>query len=87
MKFYKLLKKWKQDPRIMVQMIRPTTNITKVGVLFVNVDGNKADLTGTEMVLLAGKYGREHNDKKITNSIRWGTTFPDFHKRWISPRE
>ena len=87
MKLYKLLKNWKQDPRNMVLMIRPTTNITKVGVVFVNVDGNKADLTGTEMVLLAGKYGREYNDKKITNSIIWGTTFPAVHKRWIRPRE
>ena len=44
---YKLLKNWKQDPRTMVQMFHPTTDRTAGEVAFVNVDGNKDDLTGT----------------------------------------
>ena len=44
----------------MVHMLQPTPNGTAGEVVFVNVDVNKSDLTGTVMVLVAGIDGREH---------------------------
>ena len=55
---YTLLKNWKQDLRNMVHMVRPTTNRTACEVTFVNFDWDKAELAGTEMVLVSGKDGR-----------------------------
>ena len=57
---YNILKNWKQYPRNMVQMVRTTTNSTVGEVVLINFDGNKADLTGTEIVLVDGKDGWEN---------------------------
>ena len=48
----------------MVQMFRSNTNIAAGEVEFVNIDGYKADLMGTAVVLLSGKYRQEHHNIK-----------------------
>ena len=59
---YKILTNCKQGPRNMLHMVQPATNRTEVNLVFVNVYGNKYNLTGTSMVLVAGKYGCEHQN-------------------------
>ena len=53
---YKLLDKFKQVPRNIVQVVWNTTNSATDNVVFINFCGNNSDLTGKSMVLVAGKY-------------------------------
>ena len=43
----------------MGQMVKPSTDITVGKVAFVSVDEKKADLTGTEIVMVGRIYGWE----------------------------
>ena len=69
---YNILKNWKQYPRNMVQMVRTTTNSTVGEVVLINFDGNKADLTGTEIVLVDGKDGWENYNTKFYQCQKMG---------------
>ena len=46
----------------MVQMVRSAPSVAMGEVVFVNIDGNKGNLTGTIIFFMAVKYGREHPD-------------------------
>ena len=43
----------------------PTTNSTTGELAFLSINGNKADLTGTEIFLVDGKDGRGHQNIKF----------------------
>ena len=47
MGFYKLLKYWKYEPRKMVQMVQPNTNITSIKLALMNINDDEADLIVT----------------------------------------
>ena len=59
---YKLITKRKQYSSKIVQMVRSPPSGSTGKVVFVNFDRNKCELTGTTILLVTGKYGREHLD-------------------------
>ena len=67
---YKLLVNWKQDPRNLMRAVRPGTTTGEVA--FVNVDDDVSEMTGTALVTVAGRDGREHPNIRCYQCQRMG---------------